>query len=844
MDEGMRQLEAYFETLKTRGDKLPSQYRPDVPHFRAISAASGVDFKYLIKEPLKQRVLLAAKEIGLTPKEGSQSARAETRFIQNRAKLDNYFQWLEGNAFRIPENPTHRGRVFILQLAAEAGLHLQALILKKHDGERAYNAQLIRSVEQAVLKLGLEVRVLPQSPGHQQIPFTYEQLFERGTEERKRELTNSPSAAAQLSNTRYAMNLFLEVLGLEKTAPVSQEFTIGFEASVDRVLCKVENARSRKKFRTEIYRWQSIYKRLLKLASIPDDIREAIVLLVDRSSLPHSAVAKLIGVRNVVLWHWYNGITTPSLMSIKPLARMESLFKLPSGTLVNKIRYWRIRNRFRHSDLPPFLRENLGLFHRISKHLPDDFCDLKLEAQEKIVESIKTDILRGDDDYTLRLRELIKRPYRLKEWPEPLRSEFDTFADFKMADKPPRGMRRSGTWKPSTKEKREDEIAFFCGALCLSPNADDIMLRGLGLSQSQLTLALIACPGIVKWYIEFRCTVRTQYTESAIDLLKTFISMLKPGTGWLRQSPHLSAGLSPITSVETHLVTEDLVSRAPTDWDGVCDDAIKEYDDLIEEIRPLVKVARDPFHRIDGILKTKDPMKALCHMIQEMKKALPNGHTQPVLYHTAVRDLALVMLIVFTGLRRGTIVKLDYTGDRTGHLYLEDGRYVLSIPRELFKNPESSFFGPKGKKSDYQNRLQNKYGFYDVLKEYLEESRPFLLKRYYGNSNDKALFISTIKGQPRTSARLEEYRISGIYADNVEKHLVENKYLGTGIANVKRSGPHSARHIRGTKTFRKTRSFKRAGDANQNSEETAERHYSRFSNEEVNMEVTEILFDD
>lgn len=74
--------------------------------------------------------------------------------------------------------------------------------------------------------------------------------------------------------------------------------------------------------------------------------------------------------------------------------------------------------------------------------------------------------------------------------------------------------------------------------------------------------------------------------------------------------------------------------------------------------------------------------------------------------------------------------------------------------------------------------------------------------------------------------------------------MVENKYRGTGIPNVKRTGPHSVRHVRGTKTYRKTKSFKLAGNANQNSEGTARKHYSRITNEELNLEVNEILFDD
>ncbi|MGB8508157.1 MAG: hypothetical protein WCD76_07120 [Pyrinomonadaceae bacterium] len=708
MDEKMQQLETYVESLKAQGVGLPSQVNREVPHFRAISAASGIDFRYLTKEPYKQRVLLAAEEIGLIHKEVTEASRSEANFIQNQVKLDSYLRWLKNEVLKLPEDPNYRGRVFLHQVAIEAGLTPQALMVRKPDSEQSYRIRLKQSVEKAVSSLGLEVRVLPQSPGDKRTPLTYGQLLEQGTEERKRELTNSSSAAAQLSNTRYALNHFLEALCLEKTALIGHEFVGGFDISVDEVISKIDNAHSRKKFRTEIYRWQNIYQRLLKVPSIPNDLHQAIVHLVDRSGMSFGLLSKLIDVDNRTLWQWYRRISTPSLQSIKPIGRIETLFKLPAGTLINKIPRWRAGYCFRHSELPPFLRQNLKLFHRVSKHLPDSFYDLKLEVQEKIVESIRTDILRGDNDYTRRQQILIQLPYRLKEWPGSLRGEFDAFADFKMAARPPLGMQRSGTWKPVSKEMREKELAHFYGALCLPSQADDVRVRGLGMSESKLTLALIACPMLVDWYIRFRCTVRTQYTEHAIDLLHAFISMLKPGTGWLRQSPHLAARLCTFVLDQTHFITGNLVSRAQVDWQGVCDEAIKEYKRLIEEIKPLVTVARDPFQRIEGILNMKDPMEPFSLLIQEMKNALPNRHTQPVLYHTAIRDLVLIILLVLTGLRRGTIVKLDYAGNKMGNLYLEGGRYMLSVPRTFFKNPDSSFFGPKGNKMDYLNGVKDK----------------------------------------------------------------------------------------------------------------------------------------
>lgn len=122
MDERMEQLDSYFEMLNARGEKIPRHIGHENPHFRMISAAAGVDFRYVIKEPYRQRVMLAIHEIGLAPQEGTEASKAEAKFIQNLAKLNNYLRWLNEYGHKLPEDPTHMGKVFFAQVIIEAGL--------------------------------------------------------------------------------------------------------------------------------------------------------------------------------------------------------------------------------------------------------------------------------------------------------------------------------------------------------------------------------------------------------------------------------------------------------------------------------------------------------------------------------------------------------------------------------------------------------------------------------------------------------------------------------------------------------------------------------------------------
>src|SRR5437868_3459229 len=173
-------------------------------------------------------------------------------------------------------------------------------------------------------------------------------------------------------------------------------------------------------------------------------------------------------------------------------------------------------------------------------------------------------------------------------------------------------------------------------------------------------------------------------------------------------------------------------------------------------------------------------MEAYGVLIQEMKRDLPNIHTQPVFYHTAIRDLAVNILIVVTGFRRGLLPKLDYTGDETGHLYFEDGHYVLKVPRTFFKNPDSSYFQSNRVKEDYLSVLPDVFGLNEVFKEYLEVSRPFLMKKYHSQSSEQPLFVISFRTRTTRaesiSPRLTDWRVSSIFADMIEKHLVENKH--------------------------------------------------------------------
>jgi transcriptional regulator with XRE-family HTH domain len=836
--ERLTRLSVYLEDLKKSGRKVPSRKCVAQPHLKVISAGANIPYRDILTPPCRRRIDLAVQEIGLDKKHISEK---DKRFIfeRNCKLIYSYLESLEARGQKLPEDPEHPGEVLFVQAEVESGVSCDALVFKGRRTDESYTVHLREIVNCAAPRVGLEVRILPQFLKHKATPITYEVLLEKGTFERIRELRDKRGLRPQLYNTRYALNQFLKAMKLERSGVVAGEFTLDFNDNVERIISELQNSNSRKKFQTEIRWWQNFYKRLLKEQSLPGQFHEAINHLVETSGLSLATCAKLIGVARGSLRKWCIGEHTPNYYSLAAVSRAESVFKLPTGSLTNKISQPAPYGRFKFSQLPAFLQNDPNVAHMVREYLPDDFCELPTKRQREIVNSIHSDIVGDNNPFMQRQVVLVKLQYKLKEWPEQLEQEFDDLAVFKTSERPPIGMQRNGTWKPATKELMRSHLAYFFGAICLPPDADDIRLRGLGVPQDHLTLGLFICPKLVDWYLRFRCENRSSYTDHATSLASTFKSMVRAKTGWVRQHPELASRLRPISWNATELLPPGLIAEACADWEQACEKAIPYYDNLIKEMSRLAGVSRNPFGPIDGIIKMDDPMGSFGYLMEAMRKDKPNRNTGEIYYHVSIRNRVLVGLLAVTGLRRQTLTKLNYTGGKSGNLYLQDGTWVLSVPRSYFKDHNSPYFGPKRAQLDYYMELPNPYGLAELLTEYVTVSRPYLLNKYHPDSEESPLLVSSYQSK---GARMTPANVSHTYLRLTNRYLAEKKYRGTGISGVKKHGPHAARHIRGTAAVKKTGSLEVAADANHHSVEAARSHYALFLPKDRNRRVNEALF--
>lgn len=838
MGEMKKKLDVDRTRPKKLGQDVQSGTHQGKPHFRSVSAAPSGEHESLAGAPAGHRVSLTVHDLSADGERGAAELKGRNIFEQNRALVANYLKWLGERGLNLPENPRRRGEIFFPQAEVEAGVSCNSLNLNKNHVDNSNRARLREMLDCSVTRLGLAVRVLPQRPGQEETPITFGRMLEAGKKERKLELMGRPSPAQQRYNTMAALRLFLRVLGLKDSDTVGVEFVTEFRGHVEQVAGQIKNASSRRKFQTEIYWWYRFYQRLVKEQAIPAEFHRAVAHLAGRSGLSYRLLAELIGVTPSSLKLWCEAKATPSPRSYGAVTKMEQLFKLSGGTLVNKISPAATNRHIRFPHLPGFLRENKGLASRVAPHLPADFCELPPDRQKEIVRSIENDILRSNDPHTENIMELRKLPYSLREWPARLEEEFDDLAAFMTGDRPPLGMKRNDRWRLTTKSKVRRDLTFFFGAVSLPPDSEDKRLRGLGVSAGNLSLALIACPLVLDWYIRFKAS-RTQYTSYMTSQLEIFRAMLRPGTGWVRQQPRLATRLCPINAGGTQLVSRELIQRAQADWDAVCDEARGYYKHLINELGPLISVARNPFYRIQGILSMRAPLDVFKRVADGMKSDLPNRVTQPRRYHTAVRDRTLMLLFALTGFRLRTMSQLNYTGDERGHLFPQKKGYELRVPRALFKEEESPFFGSPGAWTDYVMRLRNVYGLNELLREYLNVSRPWLMAHVHPGCTETPLFPSSAA---HGSVRPGAPALHQVYRKAFAKYLVENKWRGTGIPGVKVTGPHSARHIRATDVIKKTGSFQLAADSIHNSEKMAKKHYARFTTTDRNEHVNETLF--
>lgn len=846
------QLDVYFEDRKARNMGVPQSKKIGVPSHAYISLETGIPLSVLRRKLIARHIEQWIGQIGFSellqlPASSRRGRNIEKGNIYER-KVDDYLKQLIQAGNKVPEHPINRGEPHLSRIANECGVTADSL----SSGKVAR-----RRLDEGITELGLEM----YADGPRWDVISYNQLFIEGASQRKNELEGRSRASQQLSNTKYALRLLMKHVEREpgKTLsmedPVGPELHVQFEETVRQITGKIKSIKSRRKFATEIIHWRDYFQGLKKSLGLPSGFRSALDAAIKRSGLSVKWIGEQAEGDPRKIEFWRSGRQCPSILSFTFIENIEKVLGLPPKCLISQIKI-KTSRRFSPSDFPEFctlngervpLSSNGRLLHRVRRLVPDTFAQQPMAAREEIITWLMVNLIGPTTEWGVVNRFLIGTPYMMMEFNPVLEEEYNELKVFKCdRTSPPPPMKRNGIWSKAGESIFRRELGYLLGALALPENADDLRLRGLGLDSSSFCLAMFTCPKIlhswVRWKGIRRVNVQNKelkrkgcreehevaFSFQEVRTINSWISLLKPETGWLRQRPDIAFHLKPIPG----FIDDAFIERSKKEWNVVCDEASSYYKNLAKEIEDIAEQLRDPFEPILSILESSSPIAALRLFARNIFEDMPDPATAPLQAARHMRNYVMVRLFSATALRSRNIRELTYLEDNTGELRREAGKWVIVIHHMRFKNWQSSFFGPKRKKSSYRKILLDVDDLYRCLDEYVEVYRPMLLR---DRKSDILLVSNTLNTMFSGCALHNNYRRLTLL------YLAYNPYLNRGIPGVKPHGPHAVRDIFATHVIKSTGSYEMAAYVIQDSVNTVREHYARFMPKDKIHLVDEII---
>lgn len=553
------------------------------------------------------------------------------------------------------------------------------------------------------------------------------------------------------------------------------------------------------------------------------------------------------------LMKWATGALAPrSIQSLEVLARIERRYRLPEGYFKAKLPYLgRARTGHVLEDFSPVERR------RLAWHLPDNFNQRSPADQDEILDWVNRVIISGSTDYrafqaaaiknryAVRFRAFQGKPGRKKptpaedvdqelvsavvDAPVELEREMAGLLKFKTATLTAFGFQRNGVWGEETASQKVEHLGLMFGAL--SSPADG-PVRGFGAPLGDLCFAMLVFPPVWDWYLQWREQRRGFFTKWEVNMLALLTSVLKEGTGWMRQTPTLADRLRPIAG----LFADTDIERVRGDWNGACDEMYKHARQRLKEIERVAKVHRDPFEPILPILEADSPVGEYRRITEEVLRYMPDERLYPRPAAEAVRSFLMLRIGLHTGLRQKNLRELRVcppgrtpTSERNledikcGELRWSsrDQGWEILIPSIAFKNANSSFFGQK----PFRLVLPDMARLYEMIDAYIDRHRARLLA---SAEDPGTFFVKTVK-QRSTTARYDQTTFYEAWRYIIQRHGIYNPYTQRGaIKGLLPHGPHNVRDVLATHILKKTGSYEQASYAIQDTPDMVQQHYGRF----------------
>ncbi|GAA0202732.1 hypothetical protein GCM10009081_17380 [Brevundimonas nasdae] len=580
----------------------------------------------------------------------------------------------------------------------------------------------------------------------------------------------------------------------------------------------------------------------------PEDFHEALAGQMkrhgDTAHSLHRAVKSQDGLTDrKTLSEWRRGMKSPQTpASLKVIDLIEFRYRLEPGRLRGKLK----PHRATKGQAPTGV--GTAEARRLAWHLPDDFRQRSAKEQAEILAWVRKRILTGGTAYSLYHSKAARHRFAFRfdeasvptregrqtgsanlAAPPQLQAEMRSLIQFKSATLTDLGFQRSGVWGPETAAQRGEHLALLFGALAASSDGE---VKGAGAVPEDLSLALLVCPPVWDWYIQWREQRRGFFTGWESEMLLLAAALTRVEFGWLRQCPWLAERLRPIPGV----LTQADIETVQADWDVACERMNRHALSRAREVQRVARVHRDPFEPLLPILEAASPVGEYLKIAEEVLRYMPDARRHPRAAAETVRGFLMLRLGLHLGVRQKNLRQMlvcpkgktprrerELEQLKRGELRWSDrdGGWEVFIPCAAFKNAGSAYFSKK----PFRLVLPDLGGLYAMIDAYLERHRALLL----ANANDPGtFFIKTVKAKSRDAAYnqttfYEAWRLM------IQRYGIRNPWTGRGaIEGLLPHGPHSVRDVLATHVLKVTGSYEQASYAIQDTPKTVADHYGRF----------------
>lgn len=402
----------------------------------------------------------------------------------------------------------------------------------------------------------------------------------------------------------------------------------------------------------------------------PSEFHEVLALQMDRHGdtahrLHRAILAKGVTTDRKTLFEWRRGVKEPQTgASLDALEAIEHRYRLEPGYFAARLG----RRRAIGGQAPAGI--GAAEARRLAWHLPDNFGRRSATEQAEILDWVRTRILSGGTAYTRCHAEVSKHRFALQfdetvlaskegrragrpelRAPARLQDEMRRLVAFKSATLTDIGYQRSGVWGAETAAQRGEHLALLFGAMAAAPEGE---VRGLGVPEVDLSFALLVCPGVWDWYVQWRERRRGFFTGWEAEMLLLAAALTRRETGWLRQSPWLAHR----PAVVPGLVNDTEVGEITRDWGVACDRLHRHALARAKEISRVARVHRDPFEPLLPVLEAPSPVGEYRKIADEVIRRMPDEARYPRAAAEAVRGFLMLRLGLHLGLRQKNLRQL------------------------------------------------------------------------------------------------------------------------------------------------------------------------------------------